>query len=50
MYVYNPFSPHNDITIANVLFYFSRLLIITLIFHGIDIIELHKLPCFVFCL
>jgi hypothetical protein len=38
MYEYYPFSPHNDITIADVLILFSHLLIITFIFNGIIII------------
>jgi hypothetical protein len=45
MYVYCPFSPHNGITIGNVLILFSRLLMLTLIFLGIiiNILPLYRL-------
>jgi hypothetical protein len=42
MYEYNPFSPHNDITIANVFILLFAPDIYNLIFHEIFIIELHK--------
>jgi hypothetical protein len=52
MYAYNPFSPQNGITTRNGLSYFSHLLMITLILHGIiiNLLLLYWLSYFVFCL
>jgi hypothetical protein len=50
MYVYCPFSPHNGITIGNVIIFF-HLLMLNLFFLGfiINLLPIYRLSCFVSC-
>jgi hypothetical protein len=50
LHAYSPFCPHNGVTTEMYLFYFSHLLIITLIFMELLLIYCSYIDCRIFCL